>query len=80
MAWCLRERWPHCRVLSINWGPWAGPGMASAAINQKFLDRGITPISTAAGCEFFCREIAGGKNCEVEVIAGDGPWGHRGSV
>jgi acyl transferase domain-containing protein/NAD(P)H-dependent flavin oxidoreductase YrpB (nitropropane dioxygenase family)/NAD(P)-dependent dehydrogenase (short-subunit alcohol dehydrogenase family) len=80
MAWCLRERWPHCRVLSINWGPWAGPGMASAAINQKFLDRGITPIPTAAGCEFFCREVASGKNSEVEVIAGDGPWRRRGSV
>lgn len=80
MAWCLQERWPHCRVLSINWGPWAGPGMASAAINQKFLDRGITPIVTAAGCEFFCREVADGKNCEVEVIAGDGPWRHRRSV
>ena len=79
MAWQMRETWPTVRVISINWGPWAGTGMAGEAVNRAFRERGIIPISPAAGCRFALDEIRHGSDTEVEVIAGAGPWGEPGA-
>ncbi len=74
MAWVLHRKWPSCRALSVNWGPWAEAGMATAAVNRKFLQRKISPIATEAGCRFLAKEISSGLPSDVEIIAGDGPW------
>jgi NAD(P)-dependent dehydrogenase (short-subunit alcohol dehydrogenase family) len=74
VAWHLRQRWPDCHVVCINWGPWAETGMvASAALTKKLSEQGIMPIATEAGCEFVRRELIVRTN-DVEVIAGEGVW------
>jgi acyl transferase domain-containing protein/NAD(P)H-dependent flavin oxidoreductase YrpB (nitropropane dioxygenase family)/NAD(P)-dependent dehydrogenase (short-subunit alcohol dehydrogenase family) len=69
----LARRWKQTRVLSINWGPWAGEGMAGEGHQKAFLARGIIPIARAAGIAFLRDELAGDRG-EVEVIAGEGDW------
>jgi malonyl CoA-acyl carrier protein transacylase len=74
LALHLDRRWPG-RIVSLNWGPWAANGMASAAVRQRFIDRGITPIEVDAGCLAFDRELRCGRKGHVEVVLGDGRWG-----
>lgn len=73
MAWRMSKEWRSTRVISVNWGPWHGTGMARDAVNQQFLDRGITPISVRDGTHFALEEIRFGGR-DAEVIAGHGPW------
>ena len=72
-AWHLTQEWSSVRIVSINWGPWEGTGMARGAVNQQFQARGIQPITISDGCRFAVEELlVGGR--EAEVIAGLGPW------
>jgi acyl transferase domain-containing protein/NAD(P)H-dependent flavin oxidoreductase YrpB (nitropropane dioxygenase family)/NAD(P)-dependent dehydrogenase (short-subunit alcohol dehydrogenase family) len=73
MAWRMSKEWTSTRVISVNWGPWHGTGMARDAVNLQFLDRGIKPISVQGGCHFALEEIRFGGR-DAEVIAGLGPW------
>lgn len=74
MAWQLHWRWPHTRVVAINWGPWDSTGMASDEVKHNFRTRGIEPIPLPGGCQFFHNELRYGATNAVEVIAGAGPW------
>ncbi len=74
MALRMKADWPDVRVMSINWGPWTGTGMVREETEKLFRSHGIQPIDVAAGCEFLKREIHYGRDHEVEVIAGAGPW------
>jgi NAD(P)-dependent dehydrogenase (short-subunit alcohol dehydrogenase family) len=73
LAWRMSKEWTSTRVISVNWGPWQGAGMAREAVNLQFLGRGITPISVQGGCHFALDEIRFGGR-DAEVIAGHGPW------
>jgi acyl transferase domain-containing protein/NAD(P)-dependent dehydrogenase (short-subunit alcohol dehydrogenase family)/NAD(P)H-dependent flavin oxidoreductase YrpB (nitropropane dioxygenase family) len=70
----LARRWPQTRVLSVNWGPWAGEGMAGVGHQKAFLARGIEPIAGPAGVAFLHLEMAAGEAGDVEVVAGAGDW------
>ncbi|MCB0157749.1 MAG: SDR family NAD(P)-dependent oxidoreductase, partial [Caldilineaceae bacterium] len=72
-GWWLRSRWPSVHVTTVNWGPWAGVGMAGAAVVDALRARGIMPVEPAAGIRFFMDELVYGDGAS-EVIAGDGPW------
>jgi acyl transferase domain-containing protein/NADP-dependent 3-hydroxy acid dehydrogenase YdfG len=74
MAWQMHANWPEARIVSISWGPWDAPGMASEAIKQKFRERGIIPIPVGQGCAFALEELRRGTRGDVEIIAGAGPW------
>ena len=73
LALHLDHQWPG-RIVSLNWGPWATNGMASGAVRQQFIERGITPIEVEAGCLAFDRELRCGRKGHVEVVLGHGPW------
>jgi acyl transferase domain-containing protein/NAD(P)H-dependent flavin oxidoreductase YrpB (nitropropane dioxygenase family)/NAD(P)-dependent dehydrogenase (short-subunit alcohol dehydrogenase family) len=73
-AWELSRRLPETRVLSVNWGPWAGAGMAGAGHQKAFLARGIEPIPEEQGIAFLRAELAAGAPGDVEVVAGAGDW------
>ncbi len=64
-------RWPGVSVSTINWGPWAGLGMASDAVNQQFAERGIKTIQPAAGAAFFSAAVWNGP---LQLVAGAGYW------
>jgi NAD(P)-dependent dehydrogenase (short-subunit alcohol dehydrogenase family) len=75
LAWNLHEAWENTRVISINWGPWEGTGMASeGVVNTLSSKRGILPIPVKSGLEFFRNELRYGSRGDVEVVAGEGPW------
>ena len=73
LALYLDSRWPG-RVVALNWGPWATIGMASGAVRQTLIERGMKPIEVAAGCLAFDRELRRGRKGEVEVVLGEGQW------
>jgi acyl transferase domain-containing protein/NAD(P)H-dependent flavin oxidoreductase YrpB (nitropropane dioxygenase family)/NAD(P)-dependent dehydrogenase (short-subunit alcohol dehydrogenase family) len=72
----LADKHHGVRVVSVNWGPWDGLGMASSAHRQVFLDRGIVPIDVVGGRAYLARELAHASRADVEVIVGEGDWGH----
>jgi NAD(P)-dependent dehydrogenase (short-subunit alcohol dehydrogenase family) len=73
MAVYLDNRWSG-RVLSVNWGPWAGGGMASAEVQRQFNQRGVALISPSQGSESLDLELRKGYKGESEVVIGEGPW------
>ena len=70
----LRQRWPGARVVTINWGPWSGSGMASDGVLALLESQGILPVEPADGQRFLDAELARGTAGDAEVIAGRGPW------
>ena len=77
LAWWMRAAWPSVRVVSVNWGPWSGTGMATPATQSALRQLGILPIAPEAGCAFLMEELARGSRADLEVIAGEGPWHRR---
>mgnify|MGYP006276752327 CR=1 FL=1 len=73
----MRQRWQATRVVTINWGPWLGSGMASDGVVALLEAQGILPIEAADGRRFLVDELARGRLDEAEVIAGRGPWEAR---
>ncbi|SFR06146.1 type I polyketide synthase [Poseidonocella sedimentorum] len=66
--------WPDVRVLSIDWGPWSGTGMAGAGVQAMLRREGIRTIPPEAGRAFFADEMTWGTKADSEVVAGQGPW------
>ena len=42
---------PNCRVVSVNWGPWAG-GMVTPALKKLFDQEGVGLIALETGAEY----------------------------
>jgi len=74
MAWRMRAEWPETRVISVNWGPWRGTGMALEGVQQQLQRRSIEPIEMADGLAFARREMACGALEDAEIVAGQGRW------
>ncbi len=62
---------PSCRVISFNWGPWAG-GMVSPELRREFERNGVALIPLAAGAASMVAEMAGGPGRPVEIVMGGG--------
>ncbi len=58
-----------CKVLSLNWGPWAG-GMVNASLKKEFSKRGIGLIPLQAGARQLLREMGTSRKDCPEVIIG----------
>ncbi|MDR1295806.1 MAG: KR domain-containing protein [Deltaproteobacteria bacterium] len=70
-AWEMAALHPDCRVLAVNWGPWAG-GMVGETLAGQFKSQGVGLIGLQEGAETFMRLIrtpAGGP-AEVLVLGG----------
>ena len=63
-AWILNDT-INGRVISINWGPWKGKGMISAALEKDLLKRGISSIPILSGARAFVKEIKFGETPQV---------------
>lgn len=72
LAWEMARHFPDTRVLSINWGPWSGPGMTSPEVLRSLAARGLDAIEPEAGWRFLRDELTAGSHRVVEVIAGSG--------
>ncbi len=65
------ERLPG-RVVTVDWGPWAGGGMVSPELEREYARRGITLIDQEAGVASLMRELAHGEDAQVIYMCGDG--------
>jgi acyl transferase domain-containing protein/NAD(P)-dependent dehydrogenase (short-subunit alcohol dehydrogenase family) len=65
---------PSCRVVSVNWGPWAG-GMVTPSLRPLFEAEGIPLIPTADGASYLVDELrcSTSRGVEVVVLGGGGP-------
>jgi len=61
-----RQR-PGCRVVSVNWGPWAG-GMVTPALQKVFEKEEIGLIPLDVGADYLTREICQPPDHPVEVV------------
>ena len=48
------------RVVSVDWGPWAGTGMVSAELEREYARRGIGLIDPDDGVDALLRELRSG--------------------
>ncbi|GAK51693.1 erythronolide synthase [Candidatus Moduliflexus flocculans] len=58
---------PDCRVMAMNWGPWAG-GMVTPALERLFEKEQIRVIPLRDGAEALIREIAAPETVEVLML------------
>ena len=65
---------PTCRVVSVNWGPWAG-GMVTPSLRPLFEAEGIPLIPVDAGARYLVEELRStrGRAVEVVILGGGGP-------
>jgi acyl transferase domain-containing protein len=59
---------PSCRVVSINWGPWAG-GMVTPALKKLFDQEGVGLIALETGAEYLIQELRNASDQAVEIVA-----------
>ncbi len=71
-------RLPHCRVVSYNWGPWAG-GMVKDALRPLFEKEGLTLIPPAAGARLVVEEAGSDGAGPVEIVVLAEPAAGRSS-
>jgi NAD(P)-dependent dehydrogenase (short-subunit alcohol dehydrogenase family) len=67
LAHALRARMQG-RVLSVNWGPWAGKGMVSPELEREYARRGIGLIPLADGVELLLHELREGDREDVQIV------------
>jgi NAD(P)-dependent dehydrogenase (short-subunit alcohol dehydrogenase family) len=56
------------RVLSVNWGPWAGKGMVSPELEREYARRGIGLIPLNDGVELLLHELREGDRKHVQIV------------
>ncbi len=59
----------NCRVVSINWGPWAG-GMVTEPLAREFNRMGIDLIPLTEGAMAMLDELRNTDRSDVEVVIG----------
>jgi hypothetical protein len=69
---------PHCRVVSVGWGPWRG-GMVTAPIAARFEERGAALIEPSAGAAALLDELRRDPGDGSRVVLGAGGFGDRRS-
>jgi acyl transferase domain-containing protein/NAD(P)H-dependent flavin oxidoreductase YrpB (nitropropane dioxygenase family)/acyl carrier protein len=71
LAWTLQRKITG-RVVSIDWGPWAGAGMVSADLEREYARRQIGLIDPDAGVEALLAELHGERgDAQVILTAAD---------
>ena len=66
LAWTLQRKITG-RVVSIDWGPWAGTGMVSPELEREYARRQIRLIDPEHGVEALLAELRGAR-ADAQVI------------
>ncbi|MEO7328209.1 MAG: SDR family NAD(P)-dependent oxidoreductase, partial [Minicystis sp.] len=72
LAWWLEERIKG-RVVSIDWGPWAGAGMVSPELSREYDRRGIGLIDPQEGLDAFLDELLHGSRAAQVILMNAAP-------
>jgi NAD(P)-dependent dehydrogenase (short-subunit alcohol dehydrogenase family) len=59
------------RVVSVDWGPWAGTGMVSEELEREYARRGIGLIDVEQGVDQLLRELANPGDPQVVLMCAD---------
>jgi acyl transferase domain-containing protein/NAD(P)H-dependent flavin oxidoreductase YrpB (nitropropane dioxygenase family)/NADP-dependent 3-hydroxy acid dehydrogenase YdfG/acyl carrier protein len=71
LAWTLQRK-INGRVVSIDWGPWAGAGMVSPDLEREYARRQIGLIDPDAGVEALLAELHGERgDAQIILTAAD---------
>ncbi len=65
----LTRHHSHCKIISLNWGPWEG-GMVTPSLKKEFTKRGIALIELETGAKCLVREMLSVHPGPVEVVIG----------
>jgi hypothetical protein len=65
----LTARYPDCRVMTLNWGPWDG-GMVTPALKRMMEGRGIELIPLEAGTAFLAETLGQEREPPTQQIVG----------
>jgi 3-hydroxymyristoyl/3-hydroxydecanoyl-(acyl carrier protein) dehydratase/NAD(P)-dependent dehydrogenase (short-subunit alcohol dehydrogenase family) len=68
VAYSMQRDYPHCRVLSINWGPWDS-GMVSDDLRALFAEHDVRVISSDQGAKQFVTLLTE-ANRETQILVG----------
>jgi hypothetical protein len=66
-AWEMATLHPNCRVLAVNWGPWAA-GMVTDSLADQFKSQGVGLIGLKEGAETFLKLIRSPAGGPAEVV------------
>jgi acyl transferase domain-containing protein/NAD(P)H-dependent flavin oxidoreductase YrpB (nitropropane dioxygenase family)/NAD(P)-dependent dehydrogenase (short-subunit alcohol dehydrogenase family) len=69
----LVDLWPG-KIVSMNWGPWAGAGMVTPELARQMQSRGIGLVSIGGGQRAALDEFLYQAEGDVRVLIGAGPW------
>lgn len=58
------------KVLSVNWGPWAGTGMVSESLEKEYARRGIGLIPLEEGVPALLDELRYGQDVQCILMCG----------
>jgi NAD(P)-dependent dehydrogenase (short-subunit alcohol dehydrogenase family) len=71
VAYRLRKRLPHCRVVAFDWGPWeSGAGMVTPALQQLFEARGVELVRPEAGTRVLVDALAPDAAPAAQLLVG----------
>jgi len=56
------------RILSVNWGPWAGKGMVSPELERDYARKGIGLIPLQAGVDALLQELRFGTKDDTQIV------------
>lgn len=68
-AYLLKQKYPHCHVVAINWGGWDS-GMVTPELKKEFAKRGIDIIPVDAGAKMLVKELHPKHRDTTQVIIG----------
>lgn len=71
-AYLLQRKYPACRVISINWGPWEA-GMVTPELKRAFEERGVEIIPVESGARLLMQELMPQEEHFVQVVVGTPP-------
>lgn len=67
MAYWLKHKFPNCKTVSVNWGPWDG-GMIDQSLKEALASRDISVIPFERGEEIFVEQFTYEKGREESQV------------
>jgi NAD(P)-dependent dehydrogenase (short-subunit alcohol dehydrogenase family) len=71
-ALLLKQHYPNCHVVSIDWGPWEA-GMVTPELKKAFEERGVEVIPVEVGARMLVRELMPQEAPLAQVVMGKFP-------
>jgi NADP-dependent 3-hydroxy acid dehydrogenase YdfG len=68
-AYLFKRRFPNCRVLAFNWGPWDG-GMVTPELQRLLTQQAVDTIPATKGAQMFLDELTAADTQVVQVVIG----------